>query len=191
MDDDAGMHISADMHGRWAASPRCQGCAHDASTIPWVDLPSALADAARQWRDFIATVLDHPGGLDDLGVRPGPGRWSAAEYACHVRDVLALAARRIEVTMLAAQPVLEAWDADAAAVDGHYHAQDPQAVADDLVVAAHELGERLQPIAEPARARSAALGAGRITVDDLARAALHEALHHLVDARRAVPSPVS
>lgn len=169
--------------------PACASCPHDASTIPWLDLPSTLAEAARKWRDFLAAVLDYPGGMDDLCVRPAPGVWSAVEYGCHVRDVLALTARRIEVTMLAAQPRLEPWDPDAAATDGHYLAQDPQAVADDLVVAAHELGGVLQPIAPSARQRTAALGPARPSVDDLARSAVHEALHHLADARTVIPQP--
>ena len=170
-------------------SRSCPDCPHDASAIPWLDLPSALADVARHWRDFFAAVLVYPGGMDVLCARPAPGVWSAVEYGCHVRDVLALTARRIEVTMLAAQPILEPWDPDVAALEGHYGAQDPQAVADDLIDAAHELGGVLQPIAALARDRTATLGSSMLSVDDLARTAVHEALHHLADARAVVPAP--
>ena len=183
------MNDSTGDDGRGQGSDRCDGCAHDTTGVPWGDLPSALAEAARQWRDFIGAVLDYPGGLDDLIVRPAPDCWSAVEYGCHVRDALALTARRIELTVLATEPALDPWDQDEVAEAQHYRDQDPQAVADDIMVAAHELGRLLQPLSDEHRRRTATLGVTVVAVEDLARTGLHETLHHLNDARTVIPQP--
>lgn len=167
----------------------CPICAHDTSSIPAPDLAPALAEVARQWRDFVSAVLDYPGGADDLTVRPRDDVWSAVEYACHVRDVLSLFARRVELTLLADRPELTWWDHEAAVEDEYYAQQDPQGVSDDIVVAAAELSRMFQTLSADQRAREATRLGEPFTVEGLVRFAVHEAVHHLEDARKVVPAP--
>ncbi len=167
----------------------CPGCGHDISACPPPDLAPALVEAARRWAAFIGAVLDYPGGGADLRARPGADEWSAIEYACHVRDVLAMCARRVEITLLVDDPEYGGWDPDALAADEHYTDQDPLAVADDLGAAAMELARLAQPLPATARARRGTALGKPFTVDGLLRVALHEALHHLADARSVVPAP--
>ena len=167
----------------------CPACGHDASAIPTGDLAPALVDVGRRWREFLGAVTDYPGGVDALGTRPDPAAWSALEYGCHVRDVLSLFARRVEVSLLAHRPAHAWWDHEQAAIDDYYLAQDPAAVADDLEHAAAELAALVQPLRPEAWDRPSTTDGVEFTVAGLVRAAWHEAVHHLDDARSVVPAP--
>ena len=167
----------------------CPACGHDPSAIPAADLAAAIVDVGRRWREFLVAVTDHPGGMDDLCQRRRPDEWSAIEYACHVRDVLGVFARRIQLALATHAPELGWWDHEQAAVDEHYLAQHPEAVADDIDRGATELADILQPLTPTAWERSATREGRPFTVAGLARFAWHEAVHHLDDARRVVPAP--
>lgn len=166
----------------------CVSCGHRAGDVPSRDMAAALVAAGRDWQLFLSTVTDHPGGRDGLRIRPGPDRWSAVEYGCHVRDLLALAARRIELALLTGAPSFDPWDHEAEADAAFYREQDPVAVADDIEHAAIELA-RLHQRIDAADLVRGGVGNGRqLTIEDLAALALHEALHHLEDARSVVPA---
>ena len=167
----------------------CPGCGHDASAIPPADLAAALVDIGRRWREFLGAVTDHPGGVDALCVRPNENTWAALEYACHVRDVLSLFTRRVELTLLTHRPAHGWWDHEQAAVDEYYLAQDPIAVADDLEHSALELADLVQPLHPEAWERTSTRLDVEFTVAGLVRFAWHEAAHHLEDARAVVPAP--
>ena len=115
--------------------------------------------------------------------------WSAIDYACHVRDVLSIFARRTQSSVLSHHPSHQPWDAVRAAEDEHYREQDPAAVADDIVRGAREFADLLQPLSSTAWERMGVLEGRPTTVADLARTALHEVRHHLDDARMVVPAP--
>lgn len=174
-----------------ATDRTCSSCGHDVERIPRPDLGPAMLDGARRWREFIEAVLDYPGGDDDLTVRPAAATWSAVEYACHVRDVLALTGRRVELATLADRPVLDPWDAEAAVHADHYVVQDPNAVGADLMVAAMELARLSQVLTRAQFGREATFGDRTVTVEELVRDAVHECLHHLVDATTVVPAPAA
>lgn len=169
----------------------CPECGHDAGSVPDGDLAPALVDAGRQWHEFVGSVLDYPGGGEDLRTRPEPAIWSAVEYACHVRDVLSLFARRVELALLADRPEFVVWDHEAAVALNHYSEQDPAAVADDIEVAAAELAATAQRLPIAAMSRTGTRSGVEFTVGGLIRFALHEMLHHLDDARRVVPAPTA
>lgn len=167
----------------------CPACGHDASAIPEADLAAALVEIGRRWREFLGAVTDYPGGVDALGTRPAAEIWSALEYACHVRDMLSLSSRRVELTLLTHRPEHTAWDHEQAAIDEYYLAQDPAAVADDLDHSAAELADLVQPLRQAEWRRPATSDGVGCTVAGLVRSAWHEAVHHLDDARAVVPAP--
>jgi hypothetical protein len=167
----------------------CPVCGRNTSVVPSSDLAPALIDASRQWREFFGAVLDYPGGRDSLRERPAPEVWSAIEYGCHVRDVLSVFARRVELTLLAEEPEYGWWDHEAAVVEDHYVEQDAVAVGDDINSAATELARLSQPLDDAHRLLTGTRMGRSFTIDGLLRFALHEALHHLDDARAVVPQP--
>ncbi len=164
----------------------CPVCGHDTSATPPGDLAAAVVDSAVRWHEFLDTVCDHPGGVAELCARRREDVWCAAEYACHVRDVLAIFARRIELTLMVDSPQYVWWDHEAAVVSDHYVQQDPRAVADDIGRAATELAALVQPLSPQQLKRSGTRDGAMFTIDGLIRFATHEALHHLADARSAV-----
>ena len=57
----------------------CQICGRDASIVLSADLGPVLTEAARQWAEFLTTVVDHPDGRDGLRQRPVTEVWSAID----------------------------------------------------------------------------------------------------------------
>ncbi len=165
----------------------CPACGHDTSAVPTQDLAALVVDAGSKWSEFLTTVSDHPGGRADLCVHPSEGVWSALEYGCHVRDVLALFARRVELTLLTDRPRYEWWDHDAAVRSDRYAEQDPVAVAEDIGRGAGELARLMQPLGPDELSRQGTRLGTTFTVEGLVRFAIHEALHHLADALAVVP----
>jgi hypothetical protein len=166
----------------------CPFCDHDVSGYPAADLASALVEAARRWSEFLTTVVDHPGGGDGLRRRPQPDVWSAIEYGCHVRDGLSWTARQIELTTLVEGPTYLSWDHTSAVEADHYREQHPDAVADDIRAAAAEVARLTQRVGPAGLARTGTLAGVEFTIAGLCRHAVHEALHHLDDARVVVPA---
>ncbi|MFV2039092.1 MAG: DinB family protein [Acidimicrobiales bacterium] len=184
--EDGGFEEAFD-YGRVQHEP-CPVCGHDTSAVPAGDLAALAVDTGRNWFLFLTTVCDHPGGRADLRVRQSAGVWSALEYGCHVRDVLALFTRRVEVTLLTDRPSYDWWDHDGAVTSNHYAEQDPVAVAEDIERSADNLARLVQPLTPRQLSREGTRLDTTFTVEGLVRFAIHEALHHLADARAVVPA---
>ncbi|MCB1016473.1 MAG: DinB family protein [Acidimicrobiales bacterium] len=158
----------------------CRECGYDAGSVP----RDALADAVRalgdEWRSGFAV------SAPSITERPSRTTWSALEYACHTRDVLSVFANRVSLTLVEDEPELGWWDHEAAALDEGYNEQDPAAVLADLDLNADRLARVLATVPDEGWERAGTRrGAERFTVADMARFCLHEAHHHLRDARRA------
>ena len=167
---------------RWLATVHepCPECGFDASAIGEDDLADAVRALGDAWRaGFVIgapSVTDHP---DDA-------TWSALEYACHTRDVLAVFAGRVTLALVEDDPELGWWDHEAAVVDEAYNEQEPGAVLADLDLNAEHLASVLDGVPAGAWGRAATRrGTERFTIADMARFSLHEGHHHLRDARLA------
>lgn len=119
--------------------------------------------------------------LPDVRARPTPGGWSPLEYACHVRDVLAVYGARMALQLRTDDPLFEDWDQNIAALDGQYLSQDPAEVAAELVAAAESTAAQIEAISGAQWDRPGRRVGRRdsFTVLTLARYILHEVLHHL------------
>lgn len=168
------------------ATIACPTCGPAVDAVPTRDLPAALVDAGQRWVEFITIVCEHPGGPELLGTRPASGTWSALEYSCHVRDVVALTTRNVELALLVDDPELHPVDGPAMLASGVYHAHDPRAVADDLAHAAAELAGLVQRHRPADLERTGSLDGRTVRCVELCRMAHHEARHHLADARDVV-----
>jgi hypothetical protein len=167
---------------RRVVDERCVECGLEAARIPVDGLALEIGRAAGGWGDLLARTDESA-----LRLRPADDVWSPLEYACHVRDVLSLFAQRVVTTLREDEPELGWWDHEAAVTADGYNEQDARAVADDITRNAAVLAEVLAGAAGGWDRTATRAGRERFTVAGLVRFALHEAVHHLADARGTSP----
>ena len=160
------------------ADGTCAGCGLTSTDGDSAALAARLRDEADKWATLLATADDH-----QMRVRPTPDKWSALEYAAHVRDLLSVMAERTMRTLVENEPELGWWDHEAAITDGWANESDGAAVAEDIARNAAHFGQVLDHVPADGWERAATRGdTDRFTVELLARYALHEVVHHRADA---------
>jgi hypothetical protein len=138
---------------------------------------SLIRDNAGRWE----VLLAHP----KVTRRPSDDRWSALEYACHVRDVFRLYDARLQMMLDQYDPRYPNWDQDAAAVEGRYGDQDPAQVLAELQGAADALARRFDTVSSERWDRSGTRSDGaRFTVESFARYLIHDPVHHVYDVEK-------
>lgn len=159
----------------------CPQCGFDPTAVPVDELAKAVQADGVAWGEWLTEADADP--EVKVRARPDTGVWSPLEYACHVRDVLALFVDRVTLALEEDDPELGWWDHEAAAVDERYNAQDPAEVAEQLTEAALDLARVLAAVPDDGWARTARRREGEsFTVAGLGRFALHESRHHRADA---------
>jgi hypothetical protein len=156
----------------------CPFCGLAPAEVAPEDLPAALRAEAARWEDLLGHADE-----EQVRAKPEDGSWSALEYGCHVRDVLAKMTERVARTLVEDEPELGWWDHDAAAVDEHYNEQDPVAAGGDLGANAEWMAGTLALVQGDEWDRSGTRGDGaRMSVAGIGRFTLHELAHHRGDA---------
>lgn len=159
----------------WVLQRPCQECGFDPSAVARDELSVRIAGLGPQWRDALASV-------EDPRARPRPDVWSPLEYACHVRDVLALATYRTGLMRSEEDPLFANWDQDATAVEDDYAAQDPAEVLEVLAARADEYARAVAAVPDDAWTRTGRRSDGAsFTLESFTRYLLHDPVHHLVD----------
>jgi len=159
----------------WVLSERCPECGFDTSDPLRGDLSALATTVGDRWVAAVAEV-------DDISTRPEPLVWSPLEYACHVRDVFALAVYRCGLMRDEDDPVFANWDQDATAVDDDYASQDPAVVATAIAANAAAFAQFLDDVPDDAWDRPGRRSDGApFTVESFARYVLHDPIHHLTD----------
>jgi DinB superfamily len=159
----------------WVLRRPCPECRFDTLSFAVPAVPGMIVANAAAWRD----VLSGPG---DLRRRPTPGKWSAVEYGCHVRDVFLLYDRRLELMLTVDDPLFPNWDQDATAVADRYQDQDPVEVAAALPEAGRALADRFAGVTGGQWQRTGRRSDGAsFTVETFARYLIHDPIHHLYD----------
>ncbi len=162
----------------WVLERPCPECGFDARTFPREEVGRMVRANAAAWE----RVLARPDGLT---TRPSDDRWSALEYACHVRDVFRVYDRRLEMMLTDDDPHFPNWDQDVTAVEERYNAQDPGSVASEITTAAARLADRFDSVFGEAWQRTGNRSDGaRFTVESFARYMVHDPVHHLDDVAR-------
>ena len=161
----------------WVIERRCEECGFDASRVAGTDVGFHVAETAHAW----IAELARP----DVRERPAPGVWSPLEYACHVRDVHAVFARRVARMIAEDDPQFENWDQDAAALEGRYHEQDPAQVLVELIAAADRAAAVFSSVPPDAWDRTGRRGDGSVfSVETIGRYYVHDLRHHEHDVAR-------
>lgn len=163
----------------WVLDRRCPECGFDAGAIAPDEVGPMVRDNAVEWRKVLARPRDQ------LTARPSDDRWSALEYACHVRDVFRLYDRRLALMLTEHDPDFANWDQDDAAVAERYNEQDPAQVATALDDAASTLADRFAGVGGDQWQGTGRRSDGvAFTVDTFARYFIHDPVHHLDDVAR-------
>lgn len=174
-DQDAGMPIVPDdKDWTWVLERTCPDCGFDVIDLPPTQVAAGLRDNAARWR----ALLDHPAARR----RPTEERWSALEYACHVRDVFRLYDARLRLMLEEDDPTFPNWDQDVTAVEDRYDEQDPDVVVADLESAGERLATSFDAVTTAQWQRTGNRSDGaRFTVDTFSRYLLHDPVHHVWD----------
>jgi hypothetical protein len=160
----------------WVLERPCPECGFDAAATDFRDVPDLLRSSAEDWRGILAAPA--------ADQRPDDGTWSPLEYGAHVRDLCRVYRMRLNLMLEDDGAGFADWDQDATAIAERYAEQDPAVVADELAAEAEQTAAAFAAV-EPFQLENRGLrsdGSG-FTVDSLARYFLHDALHHLWDAR--------
>ena len=164
----------------WVLERPCDECGFDASTVAVADVAGLVRRNAVAWRDVLAG--------DDVAVRPSDDRWSALEYACHVRDVFRLYDERLKLMLANDDPTFTNWDQDVTAVDDRYNEQDPSRVAGEIDDAAAVFAASLDTLGPDDLHRGGTRSDGAtFTVDTFTRYMIHDPIHHLYDVGVQMP----
>jgi catechol 2,3-dioxygenase-like lactoylglutathione lyase family enzyme len=159
----------------------CAGCGLTPSDGPTGVVGGRIVDESQRW----TFLLD--ADPTKLRARPTPETWSALEYAVHVRDALAVFDERVQRMTVELGPELGWWDHEAAIANGNVDELDVRTVVEDLVRNAFELRTTLQRVTGTAWYRTGTRrGRESFTIETMARFALHEVVHHRVDAQRSL-----
>lgn len=163
----------------WVLDRPCPECGFDATAVAPDQVSQMVRDNAAAWDP----VLARPRG--QLTARPSDDRWSALEYACHVRDVFRLYDQRLALMLTEDDPEFPNWDQDDTAVAERYNEQDPALVASSLTDAASSLADRFAGVGGDQWQRTGSRSDGAsFTVDTFARYFIHDPVHHLDDVAR-------
>lgn len=155
----------------------CPQCGFDSSSLLAPSLARALLLEATGWRRFLADVAD-----DRLRVSWRPGVWTPLQYAVHVRDMLTVFRSRMLSALSGADPLLPSFE-PSPDIWIQYNEMPPPLVAAEINEATRSLIDVLSRYRGPAWSRPAHRDDGAcFTVIGMARFAVHEAHHHLLDA---------
>lgn len=165
----------------------CPECRFDYDGLTDEAVPEALRAFGRRYRAPLTRGLPNE-SLDELvRAHPLPGVWSALEYACHVRDVFAVQAERVEQTLGEDMPRYESMQREERVVRDRYNEQSPSAVADELAANAARMADTVAALTEEQWSRRGIYSYPEPTERDLrwlARHTVHEGQHHLLDIGR-------
>ncbi len=162
----------------------CPQCGQDPARIPDDELGAAGIEEATAWHGFLSTAAPQV-----LRTHPAPGVYSPMEYAVHVRDMYRVFGDRILLAVEQDNPSVPSFDPTDAEF-AIYNALDPAAVAIEIRTEADRLASILGGRRPGDWDRTAMRdGTDRFTVGGLARFAVHEAHHHLLDANGELAAP--
>jgi hypothetical protein len=162
----------------------CPECGFDYDACEDPTVAERVQGLGRRYRAPLTRAMRGEDLVPLLRRRPDPDTWSALEYACHVRDALALYDYRIGRVLAEERPELPSMRRDEVVAERDYNGQDPGGVADELEAAAEQLAKRLAGVPPEGWGRIGVRAGEPLSVSWMARNTVHEGSHHLLDIGR-------
>ena len=155
----------------WTAREACPECGFDPAGVVPAEIGARVRASAALW----PRVLER----DTVALLPDDSTWSPLEYACHVRDVLALYRFRLGLMLDEDDPLYPNWDQDATAVAERYGEQDPAVVAEQLEREAALVAAAFDAVGDDQWSRTGRRSDGAsFTVATFGTYFLHDIEHH-------------
>lgn len=157
----------------------CTECGYSYGALRRPEIAPELRALARRYQD----VLDGTGG-ERLRAHPRADVWSALEYACHVRDVLAVQRQRVQLARTEDEPVFATMRREERVLEERYNAQEPTEVAAQIQVGAEALAATLEALDDAGWGRTGVYRwptTAVRTVEWIGLHTVHECVHHLLD----------
>ncbi|HVC68987.1 MAG TPA: DinB family protein [Acidimicrobiales bacterium] len=159
------------------------GCAY--GTLGRAEIAPELRALAGRYRQVLQST-----GSERLRAHPRAGVWSALEYGCHVRDVLAVQRERVLLALVGDEPSFAPMRRDERVLEERYNAQDPTVVAGELQARADALADAFEALDDEGWSRTGLYHwptTAVRTVEWIGLHTVHECVHHLTD----IGSPAS
>lgn len=168
----------------WVLNELCPECEYEVREFDVATVPELIRANAAEWAEVLSSEPN-----DDLRHRPQPDRWSALEYAAHVRDVFSLYNYRLGLMLNEDGPHYPNWNQDETAIDKDYASSEPDVVSAELLAAADALARHFEIVEEDDWERQGFRSDGAaFTVETFARYLMHDPAHHMWDVRSGLAS---
>jgi len=158
----------------------CEVCGFEWDAVAAADIPARLRAAAAGFADVLR------GEPATLSAHRDASTWSTMEYTAHARDVMLNLRDRIVLGLAEDNPTPHAMFGELRISAKLYAANEPARLATEIDVAADLLARTVEALSPEQLARPIFYGwprAATRTLSWVAAQALHEAEHHLDDAR--------
>jgi hypothetical protein len=156
---------------------KCEQCQFDGEQ--WTDIGAmdAIAALPVRWRDAVLGLSS-----DQLHRRPVPEMWSIAEYVDHVREILF--GMRFVLDAAVAQPGTDLGEPPEPRFDPAPRAIDVEVALVGIDREAKALRDRLAELPDSDWSARAIVGGNEVDAHWIARHAVHDGTHHLLDVGR-------
>ena len=165
----------------------CEECGFSHQSLPVDDASAALRELGRRYRIPLTRGLKGEDLDALLRAHPLEGTWSALEYACHYRDVLAVQRQRLETARAQDGYAPEPMRREERVTELHYNEQDPAAVADDVATNADAVADYVDTFGPDDWQHTMTYNFPQTEerlLSWVVRHTVHEGEHHLLDIGR-------
>ena len=162
----------------------CPGCGFVLDDLAGADIGRALREVAPRFQVVLASHDD-----DRLRAHANPSKWSALEYACHVRDVLLIQRDRVLLALVEERPEFSPMHREERVALARYDSEPRSLVAQEVGFAAGLLARLFDGLGAEQLARRCVYGypdRNEVDVAWVGRHTVHEAEHHLLDVQHVV-----
>jgi DinB superfamily len=156
---------------------RCEQCRFEGERWTDIEALTAIAVLPARWRKAVSGLTS-----DQLHYRPIPEMWSIAEYVDHVREVLF--GMRFLLDTAVAQPGTDLGEPPETRFDPEPRFVDIEVALSGIDSEASALRDRLAELPGSAWYSKVTAGGDEVDARWIARHAVHDATHHLLDVDR-------